>query len=91
MSPGIRELISQWLIDNQLDFTWQQDPDGTKVCVPNRPSDYQMTLRLILINDRILKCHYDTDICVIKALDTHSPDFFDRLREFLNNSKVYAL
>ena len=86
MPPGLYDLIADWLNDHKFDFKGNVEPDGNYVFTPIDRDIYADTTRIILMPNGEVIAHFDTDTCHIEELDSHSPDFFTKLNEFLKCS-----
>lgn len=87
MPPGLRDLIADWFSDHQIAFQCNLEPDGHYVFTPINREDYADTTRIILMANGSVVAHFDADKCHIEELDSHSPDFFGQLSNFIDSSK----
>ena len=79
--------MEQWFSETGINFVSNSDPDERIVFKPAIPEHYNISTRVILEFNGKVTAHFDDDnACNIIELDTHSPKFFDDLREFLNCS-----
>ena len=86
MPPGLYDLMVDWFLDHKIAFTGNLEPDGNYVFTPINRSEYADTTRIVLQDKGHVVAHFDTDRCHIEELDSHSPDFFNKLSEFLKCS-----